>query len=442
MGEYILSGYLLTYIWTGLECFAAILLFDGFSERKCSPGMHWFIAACFTVLDATALNLLDPRMASLGKMFYGCAAIFLLHSILYRSSTLFSLCMTIICYATMSCIDNLCATFAFWQSGASMAIDLSDTILVPFFVYCATITIFYFHKFIRKSKVTGTTSWQWYTVPTLLSLVSILLIFFFGDCFQKNQMAALPLFVCACFITFLQTAAMFLVSWMEQNAHFREESLSLRTRAQAQQESIEALSAAYAQQRKLTHDFQAHLDTLSGMLAQQTPDTSALHKYVQGLRASQTDRILLVNTHHAALDALLNQKALVAKNRKIDIQFSVNDLSGVKINTVDLTILISNTLDNAIEACVKLPEDDRQIFVKVLLEEDVLFYSVRNRSLPVDVPPGQMPATTKEPVSLHGYGLQNVKTTLDKYHSLYAIHYADGWFGFATDLPNSYINTK
>ena len=158
MGEYILSGYLLTYIWTGLECFAAILLFDGFSERKCSPGMHWFIAACFTVLDATALNLLDPRMASLGKMFYGCAAIFLLHSILYRSSTLFSLCMTIICYATMSCIDNLCATFAFWQSGASMAIDLSDTILVPFFVYCATITIFYFHKFIRKSKVTGTTS--------------------------------------------------------------------------------------------------------------------------------------------------------------------------------------------------------------------------------------------------------------------------------------------
>ena len=442
MGEYILSGYLLTYIWTGLECFAAILLFDGFSERKCSPGMHWFIAACFTVLDATALNLLDPRMASLGKMFYGCAAIFLLHSILYRSSTLFSLCMTIICYATMSCIDNLCATFAFWQSGASMAIDLSDTILVPFFVYCATITIFYFHKFIRKSKVTGTTRWQWYTVPTLLSLVSILLIFFFGDCFQKNQMAALPLFVCACFITFLQTAAMFLVSWMEQNAHFREESLSLRTRAQAQQESIEALSAAYAQQRKLTHDFQAHLDTLSGMLAQQTPDTSALHKYVQGLRASQTDRILLVNTHHAALDALLNQKALVAKNRKIDIQFSVNDLSGVKINTVDLTILISNTLDNAIEACVKLPEDDRQIFVKVLLEEDVLFYSVRNRSLPVDVPPGQMPATTKEPVSLHGYGLQNVKTTLDKYHSLYAIHYADGWFGFATDLPNSYINTK
>ena len=350
--------------------------------------------------------------------------------------------MTIIYYATICCIDNLCSTFVFWLSGVSTAIDLSNHVLPSIFIYIIAIAIFFLHKRIRKCKAITSTSWQWYTVPALLSIVSILLIFFFGDCFQKNQMAALPLFVCACFITFLQTAAMFLVSWMEQNAHFREESLSLRTRAQAQQESIEALSAAYAQQRKLTHDFQAHLDTLAGLLAQELPDTSALKKYVQDLRASQTDRILLVNTHHAALDALLNQKALVAKKRKIDIQFSVNDLSGVKINTVDLTILISNTLDNAIEACVKLPEDDRQIFVKVLLEEDMLFYSVRNRSLPVDVPPGQMPATTKEPVSLHGYGLQNVKTTLDKHHSLYAIHYADGWFGFATDLPNSYINTK
>ncbi len=50
------------------------------------------------------------------------------------------------------------------------------------------------------------------------------------------------------------------------------------------------------------------------------------------------------------------------KNRKIDIQFSVNDLSPIKIDMVDLTVVISNTLDNAIEACEKLPETDRQIY--------------------------------------------------------------------------------
>lgn len=55
----------------------------------------------------------------------------------------------------------------------------------------------------------------------------------------------------------------------------------------------------------------AHADS---SLAQKPLDTGALQKYVQGLRAAQTDRILLVSTRHAAPDALLNQKALVAKN--------------------------------------------------------------------------------------------------------------------------------
>ena len=118
---------------------------------------------------------------------------------------------------------------------------------------------------------------------------------------------------------------------------------------------------------------------------QQNRDINTIQTYIHSLQSKQNERILLVNTHHAALDALLNQKALVAKNRKIDIQFSVNDLSPIKIDMVDLTVVISNTLDNAIEACEKLPETDRQIYVQALLEEDELFYAVRNKSLPVNM---------------------------------------------------------
>ena len=209
----------------------------------------------------------------------------------------------------------------------------------------------------------------------------------------------------------MQIAVLLLISWMEQNANFREEAISLQAKSKAQQESIEALSAAYAQQRKLTHDFRAHLSTLDGMLMQQNRDINTIQTYIHSLQSKQTERILLVNTHHAALDALLNQKALVAKNRKIDIQFSVNDLSPIKIDMVDLTVVISNTLDNAIEACEKLPETDRQIYVQALLEEDELFYAVRNKSSPVNMIANQLPASTKDNPSFHGYGLQNVHTT-------------------------------
>ena len=115
-------------------------------------------------------------------------------------------------------------------------------------------------------------------------------------------------------------------------------------------------------------------------------------------------------------------------------------MSPIKIDMVDLTVVISNTLDNAIEACEKLPETDRQIYVQALLEEDELFYAVRNKSLPVNMVANQLPASTKENPSFHGYGLQNVHTTLEKYHTLYAMDYENGWFEFATELPNTLIS--
>lgn len=435
-----MSEYLLTYLWVGMECVAAVLLFDAFSQRKKKRIIHWITVACFAFLDATFLNLMSPNMASFGRIAIALVAYYSLHRFLYIGEPIFSLYIVTIFYATICCIDNVWFTFLTLILGIQNGTVFNQTLFSGSLVHCLMLVVCYLQLLIRKHNQNQTTNYNWYTIPAVLSAVSVLLIFFFGDCFQRGRISVLPLFVCATFITCMQIAALLLVSWMEQNAYFREEALSLQIKSIAQKESIEALSAAYAQQRKLTHDFRAHLDTLSAILEQQPFDINAIESYIHSLQAAQTNRILLVNTHHSALDALLNQKAFVARNRSIDVQFRVNDLSAVKIDLVDLTVIISNTLDNAIEACEKLPVQDRQIHVQVVLDDNELFYAVRNRSLPVDVSSDRLPVTTKENPSFHGYGLQNVQTTLAKYHSVYAMDYADGWFEFATDLPNTLIS--
>lgn len=440
MGVRTLSEYLLTYLWVGMECVAAVLLFDAFSQRKKKQIVHWITVTCFVFLDATFLNLMSPNMASYWKIAIALAAYYFLHRLLYVGKRIFSLYIAVIIYATVCCIDNIWFTFLILTLGMQSGAIFSQTFISRFLMYCLMLASCYLQLFVRKRSHNQTADYRWHTIPAVLSAVSVLMIFFFGDSFQNEQISALPLFVCASFITCMQIAALLLVSWMEQTAHFREEALSLQTKSTAQRESIEALSAAYTQQRKLTHDFRAHLDTLSAMLEQQPFDVDAIKSYVRSLQSAQTSRILLVNTHHSALDALLNQKALVARNRSIDVQFRVNDLSAVKIDLVDLTVIISNTLDNAIEACEKLPVQDRQIYIQVVLDDNELFYAVRNRSLPVDVSSDRLPVTTKENPSFHGYGLQNVQTTLAKYHSVYAMDYANGWFEFATDLPNTLIS--
>ena len=423
-----------------MEYFSAILLFDAFSARKMERFRHWIIVTSLAFLEATLLNFAAITMPNHSKIVIGLVLLFSLHRFLYTSNRMFSFYISVIFYATICCVDNCWYTMLLLMSEAQDSVTPGEMVWQNLFMHSVIIAVCFLQAKARNGKLSQATNFRWYTIPAVLSLASVLLIFFFGNCFQQGQISIQPLCVCATFITVMQIAALLLISWMEQNANFREEAISLQAKSKAQQESIEALSAAYAQQRKLTHDFRAHLSTLDGMLMQQNRDINTIQTYIHRLQSKQTERILLVNTHHAALDALLNQKALVAKNRKIDIQFSVNDLSPIKIDMVDLTVVISNTLDNAIEACEKLPETDRQIYVQALLEEDELFYAVRNKSLPVNMVANQLPASTKENPSFHGYGLQNVHTTLEKYHTLYAMDYENGWFEFATELPNTLIS--
>lgn len=435
-----MSDYLLTYLWTWLECFSAILLFDAFSARKMECFRHWTIVTVLAFGEATLLNITSKTLPDYSKIIIVLVLYYFVHRILYISNRIFGLYISIIIYATMCCVDNLWHTLDLLLSETLNGVFLGNALCQSMLVHGAIIAVCFLQAKARNGKLSQASNFRWYTIPAVLSLMSVLLIFFFGSCFHQGQISIQPLCVCATFITVMQIAALLLISWMEQNANFREEAISLQAKSKAQQESIEALSAAYAQQRKLTHDFRAHLSMLDGMLMQQNRDINTIQTYIHSLQSKQNERILLVNTHHAALDALLNQKALVAKNRKIDIQFSVNDLSPIKIDMVDLTVVISNTLDNAIEACEKLPETDRQIYVQALLEEDELFYAVRNKSLPVNMAANQLPASTKDDPSFHGYGLQNVHTTLEKYHTLYAMDYENGWFEFATELPNTLIS--
>ena len=440
MGEDPMSEFFRNYLWTGMDYIAAIFLFDAFSQRKRKNAVHWMIVAAFVFLTATFLNTSYLFMASFWQLPFVVGMFYFLHRLLYGGNRIFSFYNALIFFAMPCCVYNLMFTFSFLLAKINVYATHNVGLSLTFLEHYAIGTVCYFQKTQRKHRHTQTANWIWYSVPAALSAVSVLLIFFFRVCFQKEKISSLPLFVCSSFIICMQIAALLLVSRMEQDAHFREETIALQTKSNAQQESIEALSAAYAQQRKLSHDFRAHLDTLAAMLSQKNCDIGMIQTYLHSLQTEQTQRLLLVNTHHTALDALLNQKALMAKNRGIDIQFRVNDLSAVTINLVDLTVIISNTLDNAIEACEKLPAADRQIYVQLLLEDGELFYGVRNRTLPVDLLPGRLPVTTKEDPSYHGYGLQNVQTTLKKYNSVYALNYENGWFEFSTDFLNTSIS--
>ena len=197
-----------------------------------------------------------------------------------------------------------------------------------------------------------------------------------------------------------------------------------------QTQSILSLEKSYRAQRKVTHEFRHHLQTIHDLLIQGETDTA--REYVAQLQETHSTRILCVNSHHPIIDAILNQKYQLATEQAIDVQIQVNDLSQLRIGTEALVVLLTNLLDNAIEACQRL-QGTRCIRCSILLD-DTLFISIRNTALPVKIEENVI-KTTKMPQQDHGYGLPGIRLILEQLKAEYTFAYSDGWFQFAAEIP-------
>lgn len=235
----------------------------------------------------------------------------------------------------------------------------------------------------------------------------------------------------------IDVAALLLLDRLEIGAREHEQLLVAGERERIQKQNLQALSQAYAAQRKLTHDFRAHLDALEGLAEQD--NLGALRQYLGQVRCQQTERILLVNSRHAAVDAILNQKGYAGQQQGIDMRFQVSDLSAMKLPDTDLVVVLGNLLDNAMEACALLPREQRWVECKLVYDgtpgAPSLYLSVTNPSLPVEVAEGNRIATRKEEPSLHGFGMQNVAEILDRYGAEHVCRYEKGCFTYSAEWP-------
>lgn len=429
---------LMTSLWTFVESISAVCLFDSFSERRYDkPTFSGLFFVCI-LLDMLFFRVFVHLSENLvGKLIESMLFFSLLHIVLYKGSILFNLFIVTVYYSWSCCIDNLLYILYFTLSPTGKSnIDFSHQTILAVIIHGLVFGLCYF---VHKTHIYSPQLYidrRWYAISTIVSCACLMLLFYLGISIN-NGTIDLPLaLACAAFVSVMNILTFNLMSWMEQNARLKEETLSLQSQINAQQEGIEALSASYATQRKMTHDFNAHMNAIEAFL--KNDEIPSAKKYVEVLQAAQTERILLVNTHNSTMDAILNQKALIAQKYGIDIRFTVNDLSGIRIASPDLTVIISNLMDNAIEACQKLSPAERMIYVQAILEDE-FFFSVRNRSLPTKIVNDQI-ATTKSNPSMHGYGLQNVKTILKKYNAYYSMRYENGYFSFSTEISNTLIS--
>ena len=202
--------------------------------------------------------------------------------------------------------------------------------------------------------------------------------------------------------------------------HRQKDYVEAKTRLSFANEQIKNQLAHYEELyryqneiRTFRHDIKNKLLSVSGLLAD-----GQIEKAVEAVKgeADFLDEANngIINSGNPAVDAVLQSKLTIAERKGIKLDFSVKLSGEIKVDLLELGVLIGNALDNAIEATENIEDStDKTIFASIITMGGRIVVSVEN---PVKAEVDTKRIGTAKPDKInHGYGLKSIKTIAQKY---------------------------
>jgi|GEM_PF-899034 sensor histidine kinase YesM len=175
--------------------------------------------------------------------------------------------------------------------------------------------------------------------------------------------------------------------------------------------SLEELTDRLKSER---HDFNHHLGVIYGLL--ESGNTDKAGDYASQLVKTSGEYQNLVDVPYPMVRAMLNYKLSAAKDKNIRLRLRVGVPEGLTLPEFDITVILGNLLDNALEACITVGESDRYIGLNMFYKPDYLIIQTEN---PVNVASKAQQGshkTTKPDAENHGYGLRNIEFLAQKHN--------------------------
>jgi len=210
-------------------------------------------------------------------------------------------------------------------------------------------------------------------------------------------------------------------------------ALKLRNKELEQQLAFQESSASDL--RKIRHDIKSNLANISYLLKEKHIEESVI--YINAITSSLETTKSVIHCGNNYIDSIINYEISLCKRTKINIQFEVDNVPDLNIKPTDISSIISNILNNAIEANLKLIESERFIDLKIFCYKNYLTLIVKNPYKHILLESNGILATNKKDNLYHGYGLKIVKSSVNQYGGTFQYSHDHGVFTVKIILPLS-----
>ena len=251
-----------------------------------------------------------------------------------------------------------------------------------------------FHKDKKSAAIFGSVPLVYYLYDYSMGI--------YTDLWATNDRVAaefLPFFLCVAFLLF----CFVYYQEYEQKADAEHKEQLIRLAVEQQRREVEAVKRSENELRILRHDMRMLLSNLSVSIENGDRDTareliSAYTSYIEGTKVSYYCANAIVNY-------ILADFAHKCRERNVDFT-CVAGVAELPVDEVLFSSILSNALDNALNAQEEIAEDRRRVELMLKLVNGKLLLSVKNPTATVPVFVDGLPLSDRKG---HGYGTRSIR---------------------------------
>lgn len=164
--------------------------------------------------------------------------------------------------------------------------------------------------------------------------------------------------------------------------------------------------------RESIHDYKHKIIALTQIA--EAEDVDAIKKFLRTESQLVQKKLYYIKTGNSVVDTVINTKQSVAEQNGISVMVHAHISENCKMDAMDLTIIMGNLLDNAIEAC----RNEMEPYIDIEMKENETFVMIDIRNKYTGSVSETL-QTSKREKDFHGIGLKSVKRLVEKYHGTF-----------------------
>jgi len=264
---------------------------------------------------------------------------------------------------------------------------------------------------------------EWVAILAIFALTLIVGVIMFESVWKKDYNEYV-LAVIAVGLIFINVITYILLHKMSKDHIQKTEMAMLQLQLSEQTERMKDINVMYNEILHIRHDIKKCINCAEVLLSQEK--YTEAEQYLADLSSEKLGTIQqYVVLKSGVISAVINSKLSECKRENIHIETSVSDCFD-NFSEMDISILLANLFDNAIEACMKLKEG-RYLTFNINLHRGYLRILMKNRADGTLVNNSQL-KTTKMDKKNHGFGIKTITEITEKYNGIHDFQLIDDEF--------------